>query len=398
MKCAATYIAGITLAMVCGIPTSLATQLPPPLPPYQGAYQPVGVDEIGLWHQDDEDERKLAASPLIIRDEKLVAYVKSVLCETVGNDRCNSTRIYIVRTSQFNASMSPNGTMRVLSGLFLRVHNEAELGAVLGHEFGHFERRHTLNHFKAARSSSDFLAWAAVLAAAAPSNAAIQNYRNIEVSIYGNLYRYDRNQEREADITGISYLNQSQLRPQAAATFWENVMAEGEASASARGLQKPNFKAIAFTASHPPEAERASYLKVLAQPDAGSREDGGQRYRENLAEWLPRFMSDQIKLNDFGASEYLIKSWAAYGWTDWLWEARGDLYRGRGTPRDLSNAAEFYGNAVALNSQNSTAYRGLGLSLMKSGEPSKGRIALARYLELKPDAPDAGMIRMMLSK
>jgi hypothetical protein len=287
--------------------------------------------------------------------------------------------------------------MRVLSGLFLRVHNEAELGAVLGHEFGHFERRHTLNHFKAARSSSDFLAWAAVLAAAAPSNAAIQNYRNIEVSIYGNLYRYDRNQEREADITGISYLNQSQLRPQAAATFWENVMAEGEASASARGLQKPNFKAIAFTASHPPEAERASYLKVLAQPDAGSREDGGQRYRENLAEWLPRFMSDQIKLNDFGASEYLIKSWAAYGWTDWLWEARGDLYRGRGTPRSFKCRRILWQRRGAQFSKQHSLPRPRSLT-DESGEPSKGRIALARYLELKPDAPDAGMIRMMLSK
>jgi hypothetical protein len=35
----------------------------------------------------------LAASPLLIRDEKLTAYVKSVLCEPIGQDRCKSKSI-----------------------------------------------------------------------------------------------------------------------------------------------------------------------------------------------------------------------------------------------------------------------------------------------------------------
>src|SRR3546814_3379451 len=31
-------------------------------PPYEGAYQPKGVDEIGLWQRDDEYARALVAS------------------------------------------------------------------------------------------------------------------------------------------------------------------------------------------------------------------------------------------------------------------------------------------------------------------------------------------------
>src|SRR3546814_11609257 len=46
-------------------------------PPYEGAYQPKGVDEIGLWQRDDEYERALVASPVVIRDEALSAYVTS---------------------------------------------------------------------------------------------------------------------------------------------------------------------------------------------------------------------------------------------------------------------------------------------------------------------------------
>ncbi|MET3473186.1 putative Zn-dependent protease [Novosphingobium sp. 1529] len=398
MKILRLFLTGLLLASNGASAATIATEKSPVPAPYSGAYQPIGVDEIGLWHEEDDEERKLAASPLLIRDEDLTQYVKSVLCKTVGIDRCNSVRIYIIRTPLFNASMSPNGTMRVLSGLLLRVHNEAELGTVLGHEFGHFEKRHTLSQFKARRSGTDLLAWAAVLAAASPSNQAIDNYRNIELSVYGNLFRFSRDQEREADKLAISYLNSSSLPPQFASAIWENVMAEAAASASSRGLPKPNYKAIAFSASHPPDGERASYLKELADPQGATRNDGAESYRAHMSKWLPEFMSDQVKLNDFGASEFLITSWGSLGWTPWLWLARGDLYRTRGAPRDLINAIEFYDNAIALDPKLSAAYRGKALALLKTGQMERGQKILATYLDMRPEAPDAALLRTMIQK
>lgn len=377
---------------------SVSAKTAPMPPPYKEAYQPQGPDEIGIWHKDDESERKLAASNLVIHDEALTAYVKQVLCKTVGVDRCNSVRVYIMREPTMNASMSPNGTMRVLSGLLLRMHNEAELGAILGHEFGHFEKRHLLEHFKSAMSGTDLLAWAAVLASIAPTYDTRRTYNDLELSVYGNLYRNDRNQEREADLLGLSYLNQSKFPPQSAAKVWQNVMAEIDASVRIKGLNKPNFNAIAFTASHPPHAERAAYLQELAQPDAGSRDDGHEQYRNALSSWLPVFMDDQIKLYDFGATEYLIQSWAQGGWTAWLWHARGELYRGRGNPRDLVNASEFYTNAINLDPKFADAYRGLGLSLLKTGHALDGQNALRTYLQLKPNASDAKLITMMIPR
>lgn len=365
-------------------------------PPYQGVYQPRGIDEIGLWREDDESERRLAASNLVVRDEALTGYVKGVLCRAVGSDRCGAARIYIMREPSFNATMSPNGTMRVYSGLLLRVHSEAELAAVLGHEFGHFEQRHSVERFKSRRSSTDLLAWAAVLASFAPSYDVRRSYQNLELSVYGNFYRYQRDHEREADLLGIAYLNKSELRPQAAARVWQNVMAEAEASTRARGLSKPNFDAIAFTATHPPNAERAGYLADLALPEAATRGDGAEAYRAAVSRWLPVFLDDQIKLNDFGGSEYVIQQLANDGWTPWLWFARGELYRTRGNPRDLTHAIEFYGQAIALDGGMSDAYRGLGLSLMKTGQNGPGLAALRKYLELKPHASDGRMIRMML--
>lgn len=373
-------------------------QVAPPLPIYAGDYQPQGVDERGLWREDDESEHALAASPIVIQDEALTRYVKGVLCATVGQDRCGATRVYVVREPTFNANMSPNGTMRVFSGLLLRVHNEAELGAVLGHEFAHFERRHSLNRFKATRSGTDLLAWTALLASMSPGYHVRNAYQDLQLSVYGRLYRYDRDQEREADKLSLSYLNRSGLRPQAAATNWTNLMAELRASATARGLKRPNFRAIAFTASHPPLAEREAYLTELAAPDGSTRPDGAARYQQAIAHWLPEFLDDQIRLNDFGGSDYIIQSLARDGWTAPLWFGRGELYRMRGAQRDFAAAGEFYGKAIAIDPTSADSYRGLGLCLLKTGRPSEGQQALRRYLQLKPAASDAALIDMLIPK
>lgn len=393
------WIIGVLLA-AAGIgasPPAVGAQgkIAPPPPPYSGAYQPSGVDEIGIWRDGDEEERALANSPILIRDEALNKYVRDVLCATVGDDRCKAVRVYLLRVPVFNATMAPNGTMRIFSGLFLRARSEAELAAVLGHEFGHFERRHTLAGFKAHRSGTDLLSWAAVLAAMSSTSRASSNFDSLQLSVYGRLFRFNRNQEREADLLGIGYLNESALQPQAASSLWRNVMAEAEASALVRGLSKPRFDRIAFFATHPPEGERAATLAALANPAGAERQDGSDRYLQALAPWLPVFLDDQIKLNDFGASEHIIGALAERGWTAPLWLARGDLYRARGNPRDLVHAAEFYGKAVELAPALPEAHRGLGLALLKTGRRNEGQAALRQYLKLKPDALDAGMIGML---
>lgn len=384
--------------IVCAALFSAAARADPPptVPPYTGVYQRQGIDEAGLWQRQDEDERKLRDSSVIIRDKSLDSYLREVLCRTVGPERCGSVRIYVIKDPVFNASMSPNGTLRIFTGLLLRCRNEAELAAVLGHEFGHFELRHSLNEFKRNRSASDLLSWAVILAATASTYQSNSSYQDLRYSVYGDLHRYNRNQEREADRLGISFLNGSDLRPQAASMVWVNQMAEISVSSQAQGFSKPRFDRIAYTASHPPHLERAATLAALALPEANDREDGRDRYRNAIKPWLSEFLEDQIKLGDFGASEYIINSIAAEGWTAELWHVRGELFRLRGNPRDHVNAIDFYRAAIALEPTRAVSYRGLGLSLIKSGRREEAQPALSRYLELQPNSKDAGMIRMLL--
>ena len=84
-------------------------------------------------------------------------------------------------------------------------------------------------------------------------------------------------------------------------------------------------------------------------------------------------------------------------WTAPLLLARAELYRLRANPRDLPNAVDFYRQALALNADLPTAHRGMGLSLMRMDRKTEAAPSLTRYLELKPDAFDAEMIRSLVA-
>jgi hypothetical protein len=368
----------------------MASAQVPGVPPYQGVYEPQGVVERGQWMLADELEREVRDSNLLIRDAPLNNYVREVLCRTVGEDRCHNVRIYILRVPFFNAGMFPNGMMEVNSGLLLRCRNEGELASILGHEFAHFEQRHGLHQFQVDRTGSDLRAWIGLAAAIMSSPT------NIGIITFGAQRRFSRNQEREADILGLGYLRRGTYRPQAASEVWTHYMNEVDATAIERGQRIQRYDRTPFLATHPTSLERATYLRTLAGADLPGRSDNAENYAAALRPWFNQFLDDQVKLNDFGGTEHLLSELAAgRGWTADLLYWRGELYRMRGNPRDLVNAADFYRQSIHLDASRPEAFRGLGLALMRAQALEEGRQALARYLVLKPDASDAPMIRML---
>jgi predicted Zn-dependent protease len=369
------------------------------VPAWAGMYQPEGEDERGLWQLTDEIERQLDASSLVIRDEALTGYIGSVLCRTVGDDRCQNVRVYVVRAPTFNASMAANGYMLVNTGLLLRLRNEAELAAVLGHEFAHFERRHSLAGFRNRRTGSDVMAWAALAGAVATGMGAspTMSSRELQLTVLGGLASYDRRQEREADLLGFGYMARAGYRPGSAAEVWRVLMNEADASAEGRHRRTRRYDEVAFLASHPTNLERADYLSALANRVPGGEFEGASAYGEAVAPWLQTFLDDQLALNDFGGTNYLISRLSGgESPPPELLLARAEMYRSRGNPRDLQEAIGLYRQALTARPDFHPANRGLGLSLMRSGQQVEGREALGRYLAANPEANDAAMLRSMI--
>jgi beta-barrel assembly-enhancing protease len=381
--------AAFTAVMPIGI---LAAEDQPALPPYVAAYEPKTVDERGLWMMADEYEKFLATSELRIDDEELTAYVERVLCDTVGKDRCAGVRVHILNVPAFNATMSANGAMTVWSGLLLRVRSEAQLAAVLGHEFAHFEMRHSLKGFQQRRSASDAMSWLAVLGGLTQTSTI-----DTQWSLLGSVYQFNRGQETDADLLGLKYLAQSPYPSRAASEVWQQLMEEADATAFGRKIKKKDVYRAGFFDTHPTELNRADYLlnQALTYNDSGDA-----RAREHYAaiqKHLPKFLADQVRLNDFNGTEYILSGIAGTtGWTGELLNARAELFSARGNPRDLITSTTLYLQAIDAGYRSPETVRGLGLSLVKSGKRTEGAKYLAEYLAAMPEAPDAAIIKMYI--
>jgi beta-barrel assembly-enhancing protease len=351
-------------------------------------YKPVDDDERGLWLEMDEQEKEIKNSKFLVKDAALNDYVRKVLCKAVGADRCGATRIYIIRTPYFNASMAPNGMMVVWTGLLLRARNEAELATVLAHEFGHFENLHSIQSFRDIRAKTDAMAWLSFL----PYGVGLIG----QVSLIGSVFSFNRDMERQADLASLDYMAANGYQPMAASNIWEQLRAEMDATAAERHVKSRKDKNGGFFATHPNTGDRMEYLRAAAVKKAGGNySDGAAEYRVAMAEWWPKLIDDQIKLNDFGATEFLIGQLATTGWTPELLYARGELYRTRGKDGDFQKAVGFYRQSIAAGSDIPENWRGLGIALMRSGGKETGQKALRDYLAKRPDATDKAMLLMM---
>jgi beta-barrel assembly-enhancing protease len=384
-------ITGVVLIIAAQVAVAAGNGLD--LPPYTPAYEPTTVDERGLWMEADERERRLRDSPIRIRDGNLEKYLRDVLCREVGADRCSGVRVYAMEIPGFNATMMPNGAMEIWSGLLLRVRSEAELAAVLGHEFAHFELRHGLTGFKNRRGTSDVMAWMSVLGGI--TNTPVGD---TQISLVGAIYRFNRDQETQADLLGLKYLASSGYPAHSASKVWQSLMAEEDATALGR-MQKPRQKYVSgFFDTHPASLQRSAYLAKEADKLPAGGSDRAQAYRDAIAPYLPRFLAAQVKLNDFGGSDYILSGLAAYsGWTADLLYARAELYRTRGNPRDLQLASRFYRDARIAGYASPELDRNLGLSLLRNGQVEEARKELNSYLTAQPNASDAKAIAALMA-
>lgn len=352
------------------------------------------MDERSLWAQVDQMEQDIQGSNILCRDEVLNQYMKKLVCRLAG-DFCPDVRVYILRTPYFNASMYPTGMMHVWSGLLLRMRSEAQLAAVLGHEIGHYLRRHSIRRWRDVRGKSSIMALVGLPLAVASAGA---SYAAM-LALSGSIAVNSRDDEREADLLGLQLLERNRLDPLAASAVWQQLIDEQNASAQARGRRKARNDFNFFASTHPQSAER---MALLASSAAGLRRndeiyDTGQAaYLEALGSLRLDFLTDQIKLNDFGATNYLVRALAMDGWTGIFKYALGEIHRLRSDAGDLALAIQHYKDAVAFADAPPEAWRGLGYALLKSGRADDGKMALRQYLVARPDAPDRAMIAFTL--
>ena len=361
-------------------------------------FKPTDRDEIGIWQLMERAEEEIAGSNLVIQDPKLDNYLKNII-GTVGGPAAKDFRIYLVRIPDFNAMMFPSGFAVVFSGLLLRMRNEAQLAGVIAHESGHFLRRHMIRSWRDQRRKTDLLAIGAMVAGVGGAGAGVYLGDYVQLAQLGtllSLFQYSRAMEAEADAMGAKLLAETGYPPMEMANIWEQLIGEENASARYRG--KHRRRGSLFD-THPSEGSRMIDLRADAAEltvPGKAYDNGRARYLSMIGDIRPTLLDDQVKLNDPGASDYLIRTLAQDGWNGLLRFYDGEVWRLRNRPGDDIRAAQSYAAAVVYPDAPADAWRWHGISLMKQGRAAEAKAAFGRYLSMKPDAPDAAWVRQMM--
>ncbi|MGI8706274.1 MAG: M48 family metallopeptidase [Sphingomicrobium sp.] len=365
-------------------------------------YRPTEEDEQGLWQMMERVEEEVAGSNLLIKDPELNTYLQDLIGK-VGGPAANDMRIYVARIPEFNAMMFPSGFTVIFSGLLLRMRNEAQLAGVIAHESGHFLRRHMIRQWRDMRRKSDILSIGAMIAGVGGAGAGVYMGDFVQLAQLGtmlSLFRYNRTLEAEADAMGARLIAEAGYAPDEMADTWEQLI--GEMEASARYRRKRRDRGYGLFDTHPAPESRMADLKASAAEltvPGRTYDTGRARYLEAIGPIRQMMLEDQVKLNDPGASQYVIETLAQDGWNGLLRFYEGEIWRlrNRDSEGDSRRAAQSYAIAVAYPDAPPDAWRWHGLSLIKQGRRAEGRQALSRYLSMKPDAADAPFIRQMIS-
>lgn len=150
------------------------------------------------------------------RDAELNAYVARVgqRVAAVSHRPGMPYSFRVVNAVHVNAYTFPGGSVAVTRGMMLGMNSESELAAVLGHEIGHVNARHT-----AQAMSWGMVTQLAVAGAALYVGKKNEEYAALAAGLGGLgagalLARYSRANEREADALGLDYMVRAGYSPQ----------------------------------------------------------------------------------------------------------------------------------------------------------------------------------------
>jgi predicted Zn-dependent protease len=347
-------------------------------------------DEASIWLLMERVEAQLKTAGNRLKDEKLNAYIRDVTCRVTG-PHCKDVRSYTLRIPAFNATMYANGMTTVWTGLLLRVRNEAQLAAVIGHEAGHFLRRHSLQRMRNLIDQTNTFMFIQFALAGAGAGA-MNNILALAVS--GNIAAFGRDNEREADGYGILLASKAGYDPREAAKIWQQLERE-------RKADKDHSRSFSFLSSHPTSEERAQALTVLGKKFIAPRmEIGRERFLEAVLPIRAKLLRDELHLRQFDKFSTLLDIMMEDGANmAELHYFKGELHRLRQNEGDAKIALASYRAAkAAQGTAPADIDRSMALAYRQLGQADDSRAALQRYLTANPKAKDAAMIRQMLKR
>lgn len=232
----------------------------------------IQVDRQNSPHQFSTDYGTL-------QDEALNRYVQQVGALMVPNTHRPQMPYSFqgVNATYINAYAFPGGSIAATRGILLSLESEAELSALLGHELGHVNARHT-----AQQMSKGMLIQAVVGGISAYAGTKGESYGQLAaqlgmLSTGALLASYSRDNEREADYLGMTYMVKSGYGTEGFVQLMDML----------NSLHKGNANAVSLLFSTHPMSQERHDTAVSLQDSEFSYARGmplnRERYMDNTA-------------------------------------------------------------------------------------------------------------------
>lgn len=208
-----------------------------------------------------------------------------------------------VNAAYVNAYAFPGGSIAVTRGILAELENEAELAALLGHEIGHVNARHTAERM----TKGTLLQVALAGGSAYLGSGEYASYTPYLETIGGLgasalLASYSRDDEREADRLAVQYMVAAGHNPDGMEGLMNVLVAKSK--------HTPNALELMF-ATHPMSRERLDNARELTArhyAEQRQRNVRRQRYMDNTAS-VRRLKPVLLKLQD-GAGSMAAKKFS----------------------------------------------------------------------------------------
>jgi len=182
-----------------------------------------------------------------------------------------------VNATYVNAYAFPGGSIACTRGILLSLENEAELAALLGHELGHVNARHTAQQMSKGMLSQAIVGGLSVLAGTRATALGRLASQLGSIGAGALLASYSRDNERQADALGMEYMVKTGYSPKGMVGLMDILRSLSK--------QKPSAIELMF-ATHPMSDERYQTAVETSQtkyPSAQNLPVHRERYMDNTA-------------------------------------------------------------------------------------------------------------------
>ena len=281
-------------------------------------------------------------------------------------------RFYILKDGSLNAFAAPGGRIFIFTGLITETDRLPELAAVICHELGHVSARHLsarVDQGKKIGLATLAGILAGVLIGGPAAGAIITG--TMAAGIQTQLH-YSRNDEREADQLGFSYMRSAGVDPGSMVSVLSKIE---------RGRWMGTDKVPAYLLTHPTGPERMANIDTLTRehPDLAQREEALR-----LAEEYPFFRASVLAL-------YMDSSDAMRSFRAEIKKNPGSApgYYGLGLimkqRADFAVASEYLSRAMRYAPHSAAVSRGLAEMYQSSGNTEDAIALLNKVLEKDRD-------------